>query len=140
MDVYEATQALLAEAADGANVTYIQLTYDEQTDTYRIPDYPAVTWLYSNLVPIVTHSGSCGLYRVLLDVEIWGDLDDVAKYEKRIIAGVNAQRISVENVVFTVVLLESRDIVDLGIDCKHRFMRFTGMVEVREEEEKDDSR
>ena len=140
MDIYEGTQAVLADAAPNANVTYIQLTYDEQTDSYIIPDYPAVTWLYSNLVPVVTHTGGSGLYRVLLDVEIWGSLEDVALYEKLITEAINAKRVKVENIVFTVIILESRDIVDLGIDCKHRFMRFNGMVEVHEEEQKNDSR
>ena len=141
MDIYEATQAVLADAtAPDANVTYIQLAYDEQTDSYIIPDYPAVTWLYSNLVPVVTHTGGSGLYRVLLDVEIWGSLDDVALYEKMITDVLNAKRVKVENVIFTVIIMESRDIVDLGIDCKHRFIRFNGMVEVREEEQKNDSR
>ena len=140
MNIYEATQALLTEAAQGANVTRIDLTYDEQTDTFLLPDYPAVTWLYSNLVPVVTHTGGSGLYRVLLDVEIWGSLEDVALYEKLITEAINAKRVKVENIVFTVIILESRDIVDLGIDCKHWFMRFNGMVEVHEEEQKNDSR
>ena len=132
MDIYEATQAVLAEAAEGANVTYIQLTYDEQTDTYQIPDCPAVTWLYSNLVPLVSHSGNTGLHNVLLDVEIWGSLDDIANYEKLILSALNARRKKVGNVIFTLILNESRDIVDLGIDCKHRFMRFGGMIGVYE--------
>lgn len=140
MDIYEGTQAVLADVAPNANVTYIQLTYDEQTDSYIIPDYPAVTWLYSNLVPVVTHTGGSGLYRVLLDVEIWGSLEDVALYEKLITEAINAKRVKVENIVFTVIILESRDIVDLGIDCKHRFMRFNGMVEVHEEKQNNDSR
>ena len=132
MDIYEATQALLADAAYGANVTFIQLTYDEQTDTYQIPDYPAVTWIYSNMTPQVTHSGNSGLYSVLLDVELWGDLDDVAKYQAELTEAINAVRVTVENVVFTLILSEVRNIVDLGLDCKHTFMRFGGMVGVYE--------
>lgn len=137
MDIYEATQSLLAGLAEGANVTYIQLTYDEKTDTFNIPDYPAVTWLYSNLVPIVSHDGGSGLYKVLLDVEIWGGLDDVVRYEKLITRGLNAKRAAVGGTEFTVILKDSRDIVDLGLDCKHRFMRFAGVVEVNEEEDED---
>ena len=130
MDIYEATQAILESAADGANVTYIQLTYDEKTDSYLLPELPAVTWLYSELVPQVSHSGNTGLFNVLLDVEIWGSLDNVAEYEKMITAALNAKRVTKENVVFTIILQDSRDIVDLGIDCKHRFMRFRGLVGV----------
>ena len=134
MDIYEATQAVLESAAVGANVTYIQLTYDEKTDSYLLPDLPAVTWLYSELVPEVSHGGNSGLFRVLLDVEIWGSLENVAKYEKMITAALNAKRVIKENVDFTIILQDSRDIVDLGIDCKHRFMRFRGLVGVRESE------
>lgn len=135
MDIYEATQKALGDIAEGANVTYIQLTYDEKTDSFNIPDYPAVTWLYSNLVPVVSHDGCSGLFKVLLDVEIWGSLDDVARYEKLITRGLNAKRVCVENTTFTLVVKDSRDIVDLGLECKHRFMRFIGVVEADEEED-----
>ena len=140
MNIYEATQALLTEAAQGANVTRIDLTYDEQTDTFLLPDYPAVTWLYSNLVPQVTHCGPSPLNTVLLDVEIWGSLEDCAKYTDQLTEAISGKRIKVENVVFTINIFESRDVVDLGLNCKHWFMRFNGMVEVHKEKQKNDSR
>jgi hypothetical protein len=137
MDIFEATQALLTDAAPGANVTRIDLTYDEATETFLLPDYPAVTWLYGNLVPQVSHSGPTGLNTVLLDVEIWGSLEDCAKYVDLLTKAICGRRVRVGNVIFTVNIFESRDIVDLGLDCKHWFMRFSGMVGVYEVEGKD---
>ena len=138
MDIYEATQALLTEAVPEANVTYYLLTYDEQTDQFSLPAFPAVTYLYSNLAPYVAHDGSSGLYRVSLDVEVWGTLEDVSKNADKVIEAINAQRVSVENVTYTVVAGEVRDIYDMGLDFHHRLIRFGGLVEVGED--KDDSR
>lgn len=138
MDIYEATQALLTEAVPEANVTYYLLTYDEKTDQFSLPAFPAVTYLYSNLSPIVSQDGSSGLNRVSLDVEVWGTLADVSKNAELIINAVNAQRVTVENITFTVVAGEVRDIYDMGLDFHHRMIRFNGLVEIGEE--KDDSR
>ena len=138
MDIYEATQALLTEAVPDANVTYYLLTYDEQTDQFSLPAFPAVTYLYSNLTPVVSHDGSSGLYRASLDIEVWGTLEDVSKNADLVIGAINAQRIDVENITFTVVAGEVRDIYDMGLDFHHRLIRFNGLVEVGEEE--DDSK
>lgn len=138
MDIYEATQALLTEAVPEANVTYYLLTYDEQKDQFSLPAFPAVTYLYSNLSPYVSHDGSSGLYKVSLDVEVWGTLEDVSKIADKVIEAVNAQRANVENITFTVIAGEVRDIYDIGLDFHHRLIRFSGMVEVGEEQ--DDSR
>lgn len=137
MDIYEATQALITEAAPEANVTYYLLTYDEQTDQFTLPEMPAVTYLYTNMTPVVSHSGNSGLFRVLLDVEVWGTLETVSKNVSEILDVVNAQRIEIQNVVFTLVSHEVRDIYDVGLNFHHRFIRFGGMVEIGEE--KDDS-
>ena len=137
MDIYEATQALLTEAVPEANVTYYLLTYDEQLDQFSLPAFPAVTYLYSNLTPYVSHDGSSGLYRASLDVEVWGTLADVSKNADLIVQGLNAQRVQVENVCFTVVAGEVRDIYDMGLDFHHRLIRFSGLVEIGED---DDSR
>ena len=137
MDIYEATQALITEAAPEANVTYYLLTYDEQTDQFTLPEMPAVTYLYTNMTPVVSHSGNSGLFRVLLDVEVWGTLETVSKNVSEILDVVNAQRIEIQNVVFTLVSQEVRDIYDVGLNFHHRFIRFGGMVEIGEE--KDDS-
>lgn len=134
MDIFEATQSKLTKVAVGANVTHIDLTYDERTESFRIPECPAVTWLYSQMKPEVTHSGGSGLYRVLLDVEIWGSLDDVAEYEKDVLEALNARRAKEDNVIFTIIVDIAQDIVDVGLDCKHRLIRFSGMVQIKEKE------
>ena len=137
MDIYEATQALLTEAAPEANVTYYLLQYDEQTDQFTLPEMPAVTYLYTNMTPVVSHDGNSGLFRVTLDVEVWGTLEIVSKNVNEILNTINAQRIEIQNVTFTVVSQEVRDIYDVGLNFHHRFIRFFGMVEIGEE--KDDS-
>ena len=139
MDIYEATQSLLSEAVQNANVTYYLLTYDEQKDQFDLPVFPAVTYLYSNLAPVVCCDGDTGLFRVMLDVEVWGTLEDVSKNAGDLLAAVNAQRIQVQNVCFTVVAQEVRDIYDMGLDFHHRLIRFSGLVEVDEVED-DESR
>lgn len=139
MDIYEATQALLTEALPGANVTYYLLTYDEQREQFELPAFPAVTYLYSNQTAIVCQGYPTGLYRVMLDVEIWGALEDVSRLADDLNEAVNAKRITVENVVFTIIVQESRDIYDMGLDFHHRLMRFGGLVEIDEVED-DESR
>ena len=133
MDIYEATQALLSAAVQDANVTYYLLTYDEQKDQFDLPDFPAVTYLYSNLTPVVCQDGETGLFRVMLDVEVWGTLEDVSKNAGDILNAVNAQRITLQNVCFTIVAQEVRDIYDMGLDFHHRLIRFGGLVEIDEE-------
>ena len=136
MDIYSATQIALEEAIGSKeNVAYIQLRYDEASDSFVLPEYPCVTWLYSNQTPIITQDGNTGLFRVQLDVEIWGELDEVALYEEMITEVLNAKRISIENVVFTLVIQNIQDIVDLAVEVKHRFIRFGGIVAVNEEED-----
>jgi len=134
MDIYEATQALLSEAVQDANVTYYLLTYDEQKDQFDLPDFPAVTYLFSNLAPVIDHDGTTGLFRVMIDVEVWGTLEDVSRLGGSLLDAVDAQRINVQNVCFTVVAQEVRDIYDMGIDFHHKLIRFGGLVEVDDEQ------
>ena len=138
MDIYEATQALLTEAAPDANVTYYLLTYDEQKDQFSLPKFPCVTYLYANIMPLVDHEGVTNLNRVELVVEVWGALEDVSANATAIFETMSGQRIEVENIVFTVVASESRDVYDYGLDYHRRTIRFGGLVEIGAE--KDDSR
>lgn len=134
MDIYEATQAILKEAVPaGVNVSAYVLTYDAQIDKYLLPDFPAVTYNYYGLTPIVSMDGSSNLFRVMLDVEVWGDLEQIAANSKAVIDAINAKRVTVENVEFSIVMMDSRDIAELGLDFKRRYMRFAGLVEIGEE-------
>ena len=134
MDIYEATQAILQEAVPaGVNVSAYVLTYDAEVDKYLLPDFPAVTYNYFGLTPIVSMSGSSNLFRVTLDVEVWGDLEQIAANSKAVIDAINAKRVAMENVEFSIVMIDSRDIAELGLDFKRRYMRFAGLVEIGEE-------
>ena len=138
MDIYEATQALLTEAAPGANVTHVLLQYNEQTDQFTLPAFPAVTYIYSSVKPIVNHDGGTNMIRVRLDVDVWGTLEEISRYSELINDAVNAKRVTVENVVFTIVVSpESRDIYDPYLDINHRALVFTGIVNVGKEEDHD---
>ena len=138
MDIYEATQALLTDAVPSANVTYYLLTYDEQTDQFTLPALPAVTYLYNNVTPIVDQGGVSSLNRVSLSVDVWGTLEDVSANGSAVLEAVSGQRIEVENVVFTVVAIEVRDIYEVGLQFHHKSISFGGIVEVGEE--RDDSK
>ena len=134
MDIYEATQTILTEAVpENVNVSAYVLTYDAELDKYLLPDFPAVTYNYFGIVPIVSMDGSADLFRVTLDVEVWGDLEQIAANAKKVIDAINAKRVSVGNVEFSIVMIDSRDITELGLDFKRRYMRFTGLAEIGEE-------
>ena len=134
MDIYEATQTILTEAVqENVNVSAYVLTYDAQLDKYLLPDFPAVTYNYFGIVPIASMSGSSDLFRVTLDVEVWGDLEQIAANAKLVIDAINAKRVTVGNVEFSIVMMDSRDITELGLDFKRRYMRFTGLAEIGEE-------
>lgn len=138
MNIYEATQAILEEAVPTANVSAFILKYDTEKQQYILPDFPAVTWNYTGITPIVTHDGDTDLKRVVLEVEVWGNLEQIENNADAVAEGINAQRLIVENVVFTLVMTESTDIMEIGLDFKRRRMRFSGLIEVGDE--KDDSR
>ena len=134
MDIYEATQAILTEAVpENVNVSAYVLTYDAELDKYLLPDFPAVTYNYYGIVPIVSMSGSSNLFRVTLDVEVWGDLEQIAANAKAVIDAINAKIVKAGNVEFSIVMIDSRDITELGLDFKRRYMRFTGLAEIGEE-------
>lgn len=134
MDIYEATQAILTAAVPaGVNVSAYVLTYDAELDKYLLPDFPAVTYNYNGITPISVQTGMGGLYRITLDVEVWGDLEQIAANAQAVMDAINAKRVTVENVEFTLVMMESRDIAELGLDFKRRYMRFTGLAEIGEE-------
>ena len=134
MDIYEATQTLLQSAVPAdVNVSAFVLSYDAEMDKYLLPDFPAVTYNYGTMTPIVSHDCSSSLYRVALETEIWGDLELVDKNAKLVMGALNAKRVKVSNVEFTLVMNDSRDIMELGLDFKRRFMRFVGLVSVEEE-------
>lgn len=134
MDIYEATQTLLQTAVPAdVNVSAYVLTYDEEMDKFLLPDFPAVTYNYQGITPIVAHDCSSSLFRVALDVEVWGDLEQIANNAKDVIKALNAKRVTVNNVEYTLVMTESRDIAELGLDFKRRYMRFAGLVTVEEE-------
>ena len=133
MDIYEATQSLLTSAVPNVNVSAYVLTYDAELDKFLLPDFPAVTYNYNGITPIVSMSGSGELQRVTLDVEVWGDLEQIDTNAKKVVDALNAKRVTVGNVEFSVVMIESRDITELGLDFKRRYMRFTGLAEIGEE-------
>ena len=133
MDIYEATQTLLKQAVpDNVSVSAYVLTYDEQLAQYLLPDFPAVTYNYAGLIPVVAQTGDSGLYRIQLDVEVWGDLEQIDANAKLVSAALNAKRTAVGNVEFTLVMMQSQDIAELGLDFKRRRMRFSGLAEITE--------
>ena len=69
MDIYEATQAILMQAVPGVNVSAYVLQYDEDKDQFILPEFPAVTYNYAGMTPIVSQGGSSNLYRIDLTVE-----------------------------------------------------------------------
>ena len=133
MDIYEATQAILTQAVPGVNVSAYVLQYDEDKDQFILPEFPAVTYNYAGMTPIVAHDGSSNLYRIDLTVEVWGDLEQIDANAKKVIDAINAKRVSVGNVEFSIVMIDSRDITELGLDFKRRYMRFTGLAEIGED-------
>ena len=130
MDIYEATQKLLTDAVPGVNVSAYVLSYDADLDKFILPDFPAVTYNYSGLTPIVGQELSSNLFRVSLDIEVWGDLAQIAANAQKVTDALNARRVAVQNVEFTLVMMESRDIAELGLDFKRRYMRFAGLADV----------
>ena len=138
MDVYEATQALLSEIVPDANVTSFDLKYDIIEDQFQLPSLPAVTYIYENLTPIVNQDGATNLYRALIDIEAWGNLETVSKNGMEIMNCMSGQRLAVENVVFTVTAIEVRDVYEVGFDFYRRIIRFSGLIDIGED--KDESR
>ena len=133
MDIYEATQTLLQSAVPAdVNVSAFVLTYDSEVGKFLLPDFPAVTYNYQGMTPVIAHDCSSSLYRVALDIEVWGDLEQIAKNAKLVSDAINAKRITVNNVEFTLVINDSRDIMELELDFKRRYMRFVGLVQVEE--------
>ncbi len=129
MDIYEATQTLLMTAVPEANVSSFVLKYDEVKEQFVLPDFPAVTYNYSAMTPVSAHDISGSLFRVNLDIEVWGDLEQIDINAKKVTEAINAKRITVNNVEFTLVMMESRDVAELGLDFKRRYMRFTGLAD-----------
>jgi len=132
MDIYEATQTLLMTIAPDLNVSAYVLQYDENLDKYLLPDFPALTYNYENVAPVVSFDGDSNLYRITLNVEVWGDLEQIASNSKKVSEALNAKRVTVGNVEFTLIVNESRDIAELGLDFKRRRMRFVGLADVGE--------
>ena len=130
IDIYTATQSILEGAVPaGTNVSAYVLKYDTEKDQFVLPDFPAVTYNYANMTPLASFSGSSNLYRVELVVEVWGDLGQIDENSKLVENALNGQKVKVENVEFTVVMVQSQDITELGLDFKRRRMRFTGIVD-----------
>lgn len=130
IDIYTATQSILeATVPTGTNVSAYVLKYDTEKDQFVLPDFPAVTYNYANMTPLASFSGSSNLYRVELVVEVWGDLGQIDENSKLVENALNGQKVKVENVEFTVVMVQSQDITELGLDFKRRRMRFTGIVD-----------
>ena len=139
MDIYEATQTLLTGIVPDINVSAFVLSYDAELDKFILPDFPAVTYNYSGITPIVSMDGASELNRITLDIEVWGDLEQIAANAQKVNKALNAKRVQVGNVEFTLVMIESRDIAELGLDFKRRYMRFTGLAEIGEEHHGDTS-
>ena len=134
MDIYEATQTLLKQSVpENVNVSAYVLTYDMEMDKYLLPDFPAVTYNYYGVTPIVSMGGSSNLFRVTLDIEVWGDVEQIAANAQKVMDAINAKIVTVGNVEFSIVMIDSRDITELGLDFKRRYMRFTGIAEIGEE-------
>lgn len=135
MDIYEATQAILTQAVPQTNVSAYVLQYDEDKDQFILPEFPAVTYNYAGMTPIVTHDGSSNLLRIDLTVEVWGNLEQIDANARKVTETLNAKRTVIGNVEFTTVCMEATDITELGLDFKRRRMRFVGLAEIGETNE-----
>lgn len=138
MDTYEATQKLLETAVPGVNVSSYVLTYDENLQELVLPDFPAVTYNYNRMTPIACHDGNTNLYRVTLEIIVWGNLEQIDRNARIIEETINAKKVNVDDYIFTVVMTESPDISEPGLDFKRRLMTFTGILSVPEVSEGDD--
>lgn len=132
MDIYEATQTILQTAVPNVNVSAFVLTYDAETDKFQLPEFPSVTYNFQGITPIISMTGESNLYRIVLDVEVWGSLEQIEVNAKKVSGALNAKRAAVGNIEFTLVQIESRDIAELGLDFKRRLMRFSGLAEIGE--------
>ena len=132
MDIYEATQTILMQAVPDASVSAYVLQYDETMNQFILPDFPAITYNYVGIVPVVSHGGTSDLFRVNLDVEVWGDLEQIDANAGKVADALNAKLVTVGNVEFTVICMEATDIAELGLDFKRRRMNFVGLVKVGE--------
>ena len=133
MDIYEATQTMLTNAVPNVNVSAFVLTYDESKDQFVLPDFPAVTYNYAGIFPIVAMDTDADLFRIELDVEVWGNLEQISANAEAVRSMLNAKRLTINNVTFTVVMIEAQDITELGLDFKRRKMRFAGLAEIANE-------
>lgn len=131
MNYYEAITAELKKLVPtaGDRIYHIIFDYNDETQQYKA-EVPAITYQFSNEQRLATHSGPLNVYKVQLDINLWGNLETLVSWADLIRLGLDGASVSVENVNITLVEAPtgSQDIWEINTQTKRKLLRFKGLI------------
>lgn len=125
MDIFEAVRNFLIQFCP--EVIHVMFPFREELMGYE-GVVPAITYEFVNVANQVTHSGDSGIRKVTLDINLWGNLDDVVPMRDGISDVLNGKRIDLSGFEFTVVEKLAQDIFEPNVTFRRILMRYEGVV------------
>ena len=125
MDIFQAVKTFLEQFCP--EVVHVMFPFRKEPIRYE-GTVPAITYEFVNVSNQVTHSGDSGIRKVTLDINLWGNLDDIVPMRDGISDVLNGKRIDLSGFEFTVVEKLVQDIFEPNVTFRRILMRYEGVV------------
>lgn len=125
MDIYEAVKAFLIQFCP--DVDHVMFPFKMEQMRYE-GVVPGITFEFVNMANQATHSGGTAVRKITLDINLWGNLDDIVPMRDGISDVLNGKRIDLSGFEFTVVEKLVQDIFEPNVTFRRILMRYEGVV------------
>lgn len=125
MDIFEAVKAFLIQFCP--DVDHVMFPFKMEQMRYE-GVVPGITFEFVNMANQVTHSGGTMVRKITLDINLWGNLDDIVPMRDGISNALNGKRIDLSGFEFTVVEKLAQDIFEPNVTFRRILMRYEGVV------------
>lgn len=125
MDIFEAIRVFLTGFC--ANVSHVMFPFDGQRMHYE-GVVPAITYEFTDLAGIATHSGGTAVRKVALEINLWGDLAEILPMKEGISERLNGETVKLSGFEFSLVEKLVRDIFEPNVTFRRILMRYEGVI------------
>lgn len=125
MDIFEAIKTFLSQYC--ADVVHVMFPFRQEQMRYE-GTVPAITYEFVNVTRGVTHSGSSGIMKITLDINLWGDLTEIVPMRDAISAALNGKQVNLSGFEFSVIETLVQDIFEPNVTFRRILMRYEGVV------------
>ncbi len=128
---YEAFEAVLKEVLPGVLIYQANMPFVKMDEMARAA-VKAVTYLFFQDTERVTTSGASGVHDVLIEVNLFGPLEEIDRMAQILNGALLHQEVESENWCFALNIKDKKDIWDPNIKAKRLWIQYKGLM-IRED-------